>query len=188
MLDRLADANRRRWNAMHVNVAAIPGLDRVASRLLKAKERYQAVEKLTGVPWPVIAVIHEREASQAWWANLAQGDRWDRVSRHIPRGQGPFKSWEQAAVNALNHSAPFLGRNKDWSVGMTLAQLEAYNGLGYQKMGKPSPYIWAKTSEYRSGKYVADGVYSATAIDTQDGCAALLMRMMNKDSTINKQY
>jgi lysozyme family protein len=36
-------------------------------------------------------VIHEREASQSWKANLAQGDPWNAVSIHIPRGRGPFR-------------------------------------------------------------------------------------------------
>jgi lysozyme family protein len=64
------------------------------------KARYVAVSDKTGVPWFVIAVIHEREASQSWRANLAQGDPWNRVSVHVPKGRGPFKSWEDAIVAA----------------------------------------------------------------------------------------
>jgi lysozyme family protein len=184
----LATANENRWHRAIVNKSAIPTLDRVARRLVAAKARYQSVEKKTNVPWPLIAVIHEREASQSWMANLAQGDRWDRVSVHIPRGQGPFKSWESAAINALMHSPPYMGRNHDWSIGSSLAELEKYNGLGYAHMGRSSPYIWSKTNQYLRGKYVADGVYSASAVDVQEGCAALLIRMMILDPSINKQY
>lgn len=186
MLDSLKSANLKRWQACVVNAASITQLDRVAKRLITAKERYQSVEKKTNVPWPVIAVIHEREASQSWMANLAQGDRWDRVSTHIPRGQGPFKSWEEAAINAL--TADKLSAWGDWSIGSTLTALEKYNGLGYYNKGRPSPYVWSKTNQYKSGKYVADGVYSPTAVDVQDGCAALLKRMMVQDSTISPKY
>ena len=35
----------------------------VAKRLVAAKARYQSVEAKTGVPWWLIAAIHQREAS-----------------------------------------------------------------------------------------------------------------------------
>jgi lysozyme family protein len=184
----LKTANDRRWNAMVVNSNAIIGLDRVARRLVVAKDTYFKVSAKTGVPWPVIAVIHEREASQRWNANLAQGDPWNRRSVHIPRGQGPFSSWEAAAINALKNSPPYIARNEDWSIGNTLAKLEEYNGLGYYRRGKPSPYIWSKTNQYKMGKYIADGVYSPTTVDSQNGCAALLARMMKLDPSINDGF
>src|SRR3954467_5552483 len=81
-----------------------------------AKERYQAVSKQTGVPWPFIAVAHERESSQDWTASLAQGDPWNQVSKPVPAGRGPFKSWEEAAVDALVNCAPHAAENTDWSI------------------------------------------------------------------------
>jgi lysozyme family protein len=62
----------------------------LAKRLVapEAKARYQAVEKRTGVPWAFIAVAHERECSQDWTGSLAQGDPWNRVSVHVPKGRG----------------------------------------------------------------------------------------------------
>lgn len=186
MLENLKAANLKRWNNMKINTSAVAGLDKVAKRLVASKARYQAVEAKTSVPWPVIAVIHEREASQSWIANLAQGDRWDRVSTHIPRGQGPFKSWEEAAINALK--TDHLSTWGDWSAGGMLAALEKYNGLGYQSKGMPSPYVWSKSDQYKAGKYVSDGVFSRTAVDVQDGCAPLLKCMMGMDATIDKQY
>ena len=97
----------------------------------------------------MIAAIHERESSQNWFASLAQGDPWNRVSVHVPAGRGPFKSWEEAAIDALAHCAPYAARNRDWSVGGTLTMLEQYNGLGYAARGVPSPYLWAGTDQYR---------------------------------------
>ncbi|WP_315731058.1 MULTISPECIES: hypothetical protein [unclassified Bradyrhizobium] len=156
----------------------------VARRLAANKTRYQGVSARTGVPWHVIAVIHERECSQSWTASLAQGDRWDRVSVHVPAGRGPFTSWEDAAVDALINCAPYAARWKDWSIGGTLTLLEQYNGLGYFRRGVPSPYIWAGTDQYRAGKYVRDGVYDPAAVDRQLGCAGLLLAMKALDASI----
>src|ERR1700731_3762935 len=120
----LKAANARRWaNAQLQRRATFIS---VAQHLVapNAKQRYHAVSAKTGVPWFAIAVIHEREASQDWTGNLAQGDPWNRVSVHVPAGRGPFKSWEDAAIDALVNCAPQAARNKDWSIGGTLMLLE----------------------------------------------------------------
>jgi lysozyme family protein len=149
-----------------------------------AKAKYLAVSAKTGVPWFIVAVIHQRECSQDWAGSLAQGDPWDRVSIHVPAGRGPFKSWEDAAVDALEHCAPHAARNQDWSPGGALTSLEEYNGLGYAVRGLPSPYIWSGTDQYVGGKYVRDGVFDPSVVDRQLGCAGLIMAMMKLDSTI----
>jgi lysozyme family protein len=176
----LATANAHRWAVAKPtrNFAS------VAKALVGAKARYQAVEAKTGVPWFVVAAIHERESDQNWHASLAQGDRWDRKSVHVPAGRGPFPSWEAAAIDALMNCAPHLARHKDWTVGPALASLESYNGLGYANRGVPSPYIWAGTDQYHGGKYVRDGVYDPHAIDPQPGCALLFLEMKALDPSI----
>lgn len=175
----LKAANKARWDACHIPADKGPLFKQVADRLTApaAFSRYKAVEKLTGVPWWFIAVVHEREASQNWNTQLGQGDPLNKKSVHVPKGRGPFSTWEDGAVDALTNCAPFAARNKDWSIGGALAMLEAYNGLGYAQMNKPSPYVWAGTDQYVSGKYVSDGKYSATTVDTQLGCAGLLKFM-----------
>ena len=185
-LARLKAANAARWSAMHADAALTPAFARVAARLAAAtaKARYEIVAQKTGVPWFVVAVIHEREASQSWAANLAQGDPWNAVSVHVPKGQGPFASWEAAAVNALERSPPYAAHWADWSAGGTLTLLESYNGLGYAERGVPSPYLWAGTDQYRCGKYVADGHYDPHAIDHQLGCAGLLAQISAADTSV----
>jgi lysozyme family protein len=177
----LRSANAKRW----ANAKLTRNFAAIAKSLVAAKPRYQTVEAKTGVPWFVIAVIHERESSQDWFANLAQGDPWNRVSIHVPAGRGPFKSWEEAAVDALANCAPYAAHNKDWSIGGALTELEQYNGLGYASRGVPSPYLWSGTNQYRSGKYIRDGVYVSNAVDSQPGCAGLLLAMMALDETIS---
>ncbi len=182
----LKAANTQRWKAMHTIAALIPTLDTVAHRLIApvAKAQYQTVGAVTHVPWYVIAVIHEREASQSWAANLAQGDPWNHVSIHVPRGRGPFPSWAAAAEDALTNCGPYAARWTDWTIGGLLTLLEEYNGLGYAARGVPSPYVWASTDQYHSGKYVSDGHYDPNAVDHQLGCAGLLSRMAIADTSI----
>jgi lysozyme family protein len=182
-LNALTTANAKRW----VNGKVTRNFSSIAKRLVapNAKARYHTVSARTGVPWPVIAVIHERESSQDWSASLAQGDRWNRVSVHVPSGRGPFTSWEEAAIDALVNCAPYAARNKDWSIGGTLTKLEEYNGLGYAARGKPSPYVWSGTNQYHSGKYVRDGIYDPDVVDSQPGCAGLLLAMMELDPSIH---
>ena len=154
MTDLLAfkAANAKRWaDAKLLRQGSFTG---VATHLAdsSAKQRYQAVSVKTGVPWAFIAVVHEREASQDWNRQLGQGDPLDKVSIHVPVGRGPFKTWEDGAVDALVNCAPYAAHNKDWSIGGMLTKLEEYNGLGYAGIGRPSPYIWSGTDQYVSGK------------------------------------
>ena len=68
----LKAANAQRW----ANVRLTRNFSSVARHLVAPghKSRYQAVSAKTGVPWAVVAVIHERECSQDWTGSLAQGD------------------------------------------------------------------------------------------------------------------
>jgi lysozyme family protein len=180
----LKAAEQTRWKA--AKVIRGPVFSAVAKRLVAAdaKARYVDVSRLTGVVWPFIAVVHERECSQDWHGSLAQGDPWNRVSVHVPAHRGPFTSWEAAAIDALTHCAPFAASNKDWTIGGTLVMLEEYNGLGYANRGIASPYLWSGTDQYHGGKYVRDGVFDPHAYDQQLGCAGLLKAMMELDSSI----
>lgn len=178
----LTRANLRRWEQATLTRKTLS--DKVAKALVAAKARYRAVEAKTGVPWSVIAVIHQRESSQNWSRSLAQGDPWNKISVHVPAGRGPFGSWEEAAIDALLNCHPYLAKRKDWSLAGVLIGLEMYNGLGYARKGIPSPYLWAGTSQYKSGKYVRDGVYDPDHVDQQLGCVAMLLSMMAIDPTI----
>lgn len=183
-LATLKQANQVRWEKAQITISLAHTINVVAQRLVASKARYQTVETSTKVPWGFIAVVHERESSQSWLASLAQGDPWNRISIHVPRGRGPFKSWEDAAIDALVNCAPFAARNTDWTPGGSLTMLEEYNGLGYAAHGLPSPYVWASTDQYSHGKYIADGHFDPNAVDHQLGCAALLKAMIALDPTI----
>jgi lysozyme family protein len=187
-IEALKAANAKRWHSCHILPEWARVLDTVAHRLVNAKTRYENVRTASGVPWPIIAVIHQRESAQSWSASLAQGDPWNKVSIHVPRGRGPFTSWELAAEDALEHCPPFASRWDDWTIGGALTLLEQYNGLGYFARGLPSPYVWSSTDQYHRGKYVADGHFDPEAVDHQTGCAALLQRMTLIDPTISGEW
>lgn len=188
-----------RWNAASVLPSLVHFVDGIADKLVSAKPRYQDVEAKTGVPWAVIAVIHERESSQSWLASLAQGDPFNKPSIHVPKGRGPFDSWEDAAIDALAICPPHAANWHDWSIGGALVLLEQYNGLGYatgpydhstghQYPPQASPYLWASTDQYVRGKYTADGHFDPNAVDKQIGVAALLGRMTLIDISINDEW
>lgn len=186
-LPALIAACGTRWQQMRITPDRLDVIDAVAARLIEpiAKARYRDVANETGVPWFVVAVIHEREASQNWLCSIAQGDSWKRPSTHVPKGRGPFTSWESAALDALINCAPFASKWKDWSSGGALALLEQYNGEGYEIYHHiPSPYLWAGTNQYLKGKYTSDGKFDPNAVDTQIGCAPLLARMQHLDPSI----
>lgn len=166
--------NLERWKAMHIPAAKGPAFAKAADLIKANKDKYQAVEKLTGVPWQVIGVIHYRESNCDFDTYLGNGQSLHRKTTIVPKGRGPFNVWEDGAVDALKNAPPKTALNKDWSIGGTLDKLEEYNGLGYRQMGIPSPYIWAGTDQYISGKYVKDHVYDAHTVDSQLGCAGIL--------------
>lgn len=174
----MATDNVTRWHdAKFTRSTAI----NAQSEKIKAnRSRYEAVSKSTGVPWDVIGVVHYRESSGDFAGALHNGQKiigTGKVTTIVPKGRGPFTTWEQAAIDALMNCAPFAGKNKDWSIAGTLDILERYNGLGYRKKGLSSPYLWAGTDQYVKGKYVADGKYDPNHVDKQLGVAALLLKL-----------
>ncbi|MGB3506760.1 MAG: hypothetical protein WBA37_15415 [Xanthobacteraceae bacterium] len=96
-LANLRAANEKRWSVAKLTRP----FNSTANRLLAAKSRYRVVEAKTGVPSFVIAVIQERESSQLWSASLAQCNPWNKISTHVPKGRGPFNSWEEAAIGEV---------------------------------------------------------------------------------------
>jgi len=134
--------------------------------------KYLHVESKTGVPWDVVASCHYREAALDFNTCLHNGDPLPGPTTHVPKGRGPFNSWEEAAVDSFideKHNFP-----KVWDLDGKLAFCESYNGLGYKKRGLLSPYVWASTNKYRSGLYVADGKFDANKVDQRLGCAAII--------------
>lgn len=174
----MTEANAKRWQAAKFTRSA--QINEQAQKIAANRARYEAVSKATGVPWDVIGVIHYREASGSFSGVLHNGQKiigTGKKTTIIPKGRGPFSTWEEAAIDALVICPPYAAKNKDWSIGGTLDILEKYNGLGYRNKGLPSPYLWAGTDQYVKGKYVADGKYDSNHVDQQLGVASILMKL-----------
>jgi peptidoglycan hydrolase-like protein with peptidoglycan-binding domain len=98
----------------------------------------------------------------------------------VPKGKGPWSSWEDSAKYYIHYDglddppAPY-----DMVVACYMG--EKWNGWGYRNKGIFSPYLWAGTNHYSRGKYVADGQYSASAVDQQLGIIAVLFQMVTID-------
>lgn len=152
-------------------------------RILAARNRYELIQAQTGVHWVFVASSHYREANLNFSCQLAQGDPLNRVSKNYPY-TGPFKTFEEGTYDALVRQAPYAARNKNWSMPFLLTLEEAYNGLGYARMGIPSPYVWSGTTEYTKGKYIRDRVFDPNTVDKQLGVAGLVMCLLEADPTI----
>jgi lysozyme family protein len=172
-----------RWDELAILSRQRALVNATARKLVALKPRYLPIEEKTGVPWYVIAVLHERESGANFSRQLAQGDPLDRQSIHRPIS-GPFNTFEESAVWALDHD--HFNKVIDWRLEKILYFCEAWNGWGYwmYHYPTPSPYVWGATNIQEVGKYIADGVWSSTEWDTQLGCAALLYQMSSFDKSI----
>lgn len=161
------------WDKMVIKPERMEEMKRYAQVAFDHKDVYQAIEAATGVPAPLVAVLHRRESDADFNTYLGNGDPLNRVTTHVPRGRGPFKNFVDGAVDALKLD----GLDKvvpPWPIEKMLYYCEIFNGTGYNNRGLPSPYIWGGTNIQQRGKYVADGRFNSSAWDTQPGCAPIL--------------
>jgi hypothetical protein len=121
--------------------------------------------------------LHERESSGDMNTYLGNGQALDKVTTIEPGGRGPFDSFEDGAVDALVHEG--FHKIKDWSIARCLFCAEVFNGPGYRSHGVPSPYVWAGTDQYRTGKYDRDGHFVANLTDPQLGVAIMLQALIS---------
>lgn len=149
----------------------------VCKKFFLNQEAYLKVSQYTGVPAELIFALHYRELSLRFNGVLHNGENilgTGRLTRLVPKGRGPFETWEEAAIDALELKKRIFPQV--WNFETMCDFAEKFNGLGYRNRGELSPYVWAGTSKHdETGKYVADGKYSSTAIEKQLGVAALLI-------------
>jgi lysozyme family protein len=155
-------------------------IDSIARRLMSgdAISQYFAIQKELGIPIAVQATICERESGADFSKSPAQGDRWDRVSKNVPRNKGPYPSWHAAAVDAWHNIDRLDANTAPWSLPYAMWKQEAFNGLGYRSHGIRSPYILGGTNLQQRGKYVSDGKFDSSVMDTQIGTVPVMLRMI----------
>src|SRR5262245_37128263 len=178
----------RNWSNMRIRPARAEVANEVARKALRGKDIYKQIEERTGgVKWYYIALLHSRESDFDFDTYLGNGQSLHRVTTIVPKGRGPFASFVEGAVDALQLEG-FIGA-RDWGIAKMLFRLEKFNGFGYRGRGVNSPYLWGGSNIYgppeqRPGKFVADGVFDPNKVDPQLGAAVILQAMMALDPSI----
>jgi lysozyme family protein len=177
---------RRLWDTLTTRESHAAPAFVVARGILAAKSRYREVEEETGVPWFLVGMLHDRESGRDFATALHNGERiigTGRRTRLVPAGRGPFQTWQEAAVDALElhdlHEVP------EWPLERIAYEAERFNGWGYIPRNINSPYLWSGSNHYRQGKYVADGQFSASKVDMQLGVMVVLKHLMALDSSVS---
>jgi lysozyme family protein len=169
------------WASMETRPDKRELVMRIARKLMRHKAQYLAAEARTGVPWFVIAALHNRESDADFATYLGNGEPLDRKTALVPKGRGPFDSWEAGAADAL--ALDGVDQVKTWSPERACFEIEKFNGFGYRKRGVRSPYLWSFSNHYARGKYVADGRFSSTHVDEQCGAIPILKAIMELDGS-----
>lgn len=189
--------NQKRWERMNIRPNRLHEFERVADLLLPhMNTRFKTVEdflltKGFYVPRWAVAVIGVREAGeppQLFRGQLGQGDPLGEVSRHEPAGRGPFfgaDAWERSCYDSLIDCAPHAAKWKDWTPGGAATIFIMYNGLAYDRQGRPSPYAWSGTDQYDRGKVMRDHGPIEDVVDVQLGCMGLVKMLMDKDPSLH---
>lgn len=158
------------WDHCVVDEKAISRLERAKDTYLANIEKYKSVERKTGVPAWFVAGLHMRESGFNFKTCLHNGQPWNKVTTIVPKGLGPWTSWEEAAIDALEFDD--ITPDKINTMEKSLYFAFRFNGTGYARKGIYSPYVWSGTNWYSKGKYVKDGVYDPEFVDKQLGVAA----------------
>jgi lysozyme family protein len=158
----------------------------VAAQLMAHRDRYEDIGHAAGgTPWWWVAPVHYRESNANFAKQLAQGDPLTAPSIHVPRGGPPLVtgvefpvSFEYAAAWALRLDRIDQVGAGNWSLVRAAYQWELWNGPGYWARHRVSPYVFAGSSAYTSGKFVADGKFNPDETDKQLGCVPIAMALV----------
>ena len=175
------------WSTCTINPGKKRLFEQAAEKIKGGVSVYKSLEQKTGVPWYLIGMLHYRESDCDFHTHLHNGDSLRYRTHHVPSGRPPVGdppfTFEYSAVDALKYEG--FTSITDWCVERVLYCLEQYNGWGYRQRGYPSAYVWAGTNHYRSGKFVADGVFSPNVVDSQLGCAGILRVLLDDHAVVD---
>lgn len=171
------------WRSMVIRPDRSAAVTTIAKRLIADKGRYLRIEQLTGVPWFVVAALHDRESDADFNTYLGNGQSLHRKTTIGPIGRGPFKTFDEGAVDALRHDG--LDQVDEWSPERACYEVEKFNGFGYRNEhpNVKSPYLWSFSQHYTRGKYVGDHDFNANTVDQDCGAMVIIKRIMELDAT-----
>ncbi len=150
-------------------------LSSVARVLLASIGRFKKVQAGCGVPALWLMPVFEREGP-SFDAYFGNGDPLSHPTTHVPKGRGPFSTWEDGVIDSLK--LDHITACPVWTWERACYYWELWNGFGPRlHHGRPSGYLWAGTSIYQGGKYIADGVWSRGTFDHQLGTVAIAKKL-----------
>ena len=139
-----------------------------------------------GIPPEFIACLYMRESDMDFKGHLHNGDPLTARTVNVPAGRpkadpknGSSYTFEESAIDALIYEG--FDKWTDWSVAGVIYCFEKYNGWGYLRRGKVSPYVWSGSTIYQSGKFTSDGVYNDSVVDKQMGAGMLYKYLLNNE-------
>lgn len=173
-LSDLAAGYAADWSRMTITKTAT--ISAAARKIVSNRRRYETVGAALGIPWAVVGLLHMREADCDFGCHLHNGDSLKHRTIHVPAGrltthEPPF-SWEESAIDALRLDG--LDKMGPWTLAAIAFAAEKFNGFGPRNRGRKSGYLWAGSSIYDGGKYVADNRWDGDVWDTQPGVMAVL--------------
>jgi lysozyme family protein len=181
---------RRMFAACEVDLGKQNQVNEAVSLVEKGFDRYLSVARRLDCAVPehfahVLGVIHFKEASCNFNGVLHNGEKILGTGRKtflVPKGRGPFNTWEEAAIDAINMKYTLFKDliNGDLDIGGVLSDLERYNGTGYISGAgreETSPYLWACSNiNDDRGKYTSDGKFNPNASTQESVGAAVILK------------
>lgn len=177
----LKNEYKKLFDTCVIRPARMAAVNALLEKLRGNQARYEGVASPLGIPWQIVAVIHNMESSQNFKRHLHNGDpltaRTVKVPKGRPKSGNPPFTWEQSATDALKYDG--LHTWTDWSVPGALFKLELFNGWGYRRYHPDvlTPYLWSFSEHYTKGKYATDGKWAPNLSSNQCGAAVLLKQM-----------
>ena len=92
------------WETMKIPAGTASAVDARIRAIARGRPRYDQVANATGVPWYVIAIIHEMEASLKFTTHLHNGDSLN--GPHLPGSGRPAAG--QACRRSNGKTAPSM--------------------------------------------------------------------------------
>ena len=154
---------------------------RRARAILGKRDQYEAVEADTGAPWWIVACIHSLECDLSNNKMPHNGQNLPGPTTIAPKERGPFDTWHDAAVDAIELKLNSTAQGFAWRhIHEALWFLERYNGFGYllYRPGINTPYLFGLTNIHRRGKYVADGTFDPDAKTNQLGAVGIIKTLV----------
>lgn len=163
-----------------LNIDKQSQLNEAIARINKHQNIYKEAIEGTSIPWYAVGIIDEMECGCSEFFHIHNGDPLTGRTYNIPKGRPeggkpPFTKLESIkdwiALKKWNQW-------RAWDINSVLFRFEANNGFGYRKYRINTPYLWAGSNLYTSGKFIIDGTFSKAAVSKQIGAALLLKSLI----------